>query len=97
MTCRIEPGFIAMIREEDRLDGLAEYLRDSKRQFKAGIVFAGFDGIDRLARDLEPLRQVGLRPIPFRAQHLEPVLHYSYLRLMINLAAVQTTIMKAAM
>jgi hypothetical protein len=37
------------LRLENLLHGLAEYFCDLECQWKAGIVFLGFDGVDRLA------------------------------------------------
>lgn len=46
---------------------------ESQRQRR--VIFAGLDGVHTLSGNPEPLRKIGLRPVPFRAQNLEPVLH----------------------
>src|ERR1039458_2843988 len=60
---------------EDRLDGGFKEARQFEGQRKAGIVLPGLDRVDRLARDLQPFGQIGLRPIPFSTQYTQPILH----------------------
>src|SRR6185437_6798708 len=60
---------------ENRLDRLAEQARDLERQRQAGVVLAGLDGVDALARDVEPGREVRLAPVALGAQHFQAVLH----------------------
>src|SRR6185312_4037768 len=57
------------------LDPESEHPRDPERERQAGIVFAGLDGVDRLARDLKALGEIGLAPIASRAQDFEAVVH----------------------
>ena len=60
---------------EDCLDGGFKETRQFKGQRKTGVEFARLDGVDRLARNLQPLRQIGLRSLPLRTQYSQPVLH----------------------
>ena len=60
---------------EDFLDRQAEQLGDAKGQRKRGIVFAGLDRVDALARHLEPLGEVLLAPGARRAQRSKTVIH----------------------
>jgi hypothetical protein len=52
---------------ENHLNGHLKQPRDSEGEREAGIEFAGFDRIDRLARHLQALSQLGLAPIALRA------------------------------
>ena len=38
-------------------------------------MLAGFDGVDRLARDVDAERQLGLAPLALGTQHAKTVLH----------------------
>jgi hypothetical protein len=60
---------------ENRLDRHFEYVGYPEGERKRGIVLAGFDRVDRLSADLEPLGQIGLAPAAFSAQHAQPVVH----------------------
>src|SRR5580698_10303580 len=60
---------------EDRLDGLAEQAGDLEGERQAGVVFAGLDGVDALARDVEPPGEFGLTPVALGAQHFQAVFH----------------------
>jgi len=64
-----------VVRLEDGFDRRAEDLSHSKGERQARIVSAGLDRVHGLTRHLQPLRQIRLRPVVLRAQHLEPVLH----------------------
>ena len=52
---------------EDGLDGAVKEAGEFEGEREAGIVFAGLDGVDGLAGDLEFLGEVGLRPVTFGA------------------------------
>src|SRR6266852_4296766 len=65
---------------KDCLDRLLKQLRDAKGQRQAWIVFACFEGIDCLARDVQAMCQLRLRPSVFGAQLAQTVFHW-YLRL----------------
>src|SRR5579883_51731 len=65
----------AVLPVEDLLDGFAENGRDLERQRQARIVAAGFDGVDRLARDSQPLGEIRLGPVAPGAQHAKFVRH----------------------
>jgi hypothetical protein len=60
---------------EDRFDGPVEEAAESQREGEAGIVPAGLDAVDGLTGHSQPIRQIGLRPVSLRTQHLEAVLH----------------------
>jgi len=49
---------------------------EGKRQRR--IIFAGFDGIDALAGNVQPLSEVGLAPAPLCAEHFQAVLHRNH-------------------
>lgn len=49
--------------------------RCDQRKRQAGIVLLGFNRVDGLARHREPLREVGLRPVPLRAQNRQATVH----------------------
>src|SRR5450432_131549 len=55
-------------REEQRLDGLVEDVRDLERKWQAGVITTGLDCVDRLARDVETVGQVRLTPTSGSAQ-----------------------------
>src|SRR5579863_10000460 len=59
--------------------------RQFERQGQTRIELPRLDRIDRLPRHLQPQRQISLRPVPLRAQNLQPVLH-RYLSLSTSLA-----------
>src|SRR5690348_3949203 len=61
--------------KENRFDARAEQPRDLEGQRQAGVVLAGFDGVDRLSRDVQPLAEFGLRPGVFLAQFANAVFH----------------------
>lgn len=52
---------------EDRLDRLTKEARDLESERQTRVVFARFDGVDALARHIEPFRQLGLTPAAFGA------------------------------
>jgi hypothetical protein len=60
---------------EDGFDGGGEEAGKLERQRKRGVVLAGLDGVDGLARDFEALREVGLRPVALGTQNAEAVIH----------------------
>src|SRR5688572_9825201 len=63
------------LRLEDRLDRQVEQFRDPEGEREAGVVAAGLDRVDALARDFEPFGQVALAPVALGPEHLEAVLH----------------------
>ena len=52
-----------------------EQASQAERQGQRRVVLAGLDRVDRLARHVEPLRQLGLAPVALCAQNLEAVVH----------------------
>src|SRR3954470_9569297 len=54
--------------------GDAEQLRHAQGQGQAWIIFVGFDRVDRLPRDAEPLGKLALAPPPPLADRLQPIL-----------------------
>src|SRR5579875_446629 len=71
--------------KENVLDRAVEETSDTKSKRKAGIEFAGFDGVDALAGNLQALGEVGLTPVTLSAQDAEAILHW-YLRIWIDKA-----------
>ena len=61
--------------QEDGLDRLFENAGDLEGQRQGGVVAAGLQRIDGLARHAQPLGQFGLTPVALGAQHLETVVH----------------------
>src|SRR5688572_28022625 len=66
-------------QSEDRVDRGAEQPRQLQGEGQARLEAAGFDRIDRLARDSDFRRQLRLRPVPLGTQLLQPA-GYSHLR-----------------
>ena len=64
-----------MLIIENLLDRKVEKAGDAEGERQRGIVLAGLDRVDCLARDVEPDGQLGLAPIPLGAQNLEAVVH----------------------
>jgi len=64
-----------VVGKEDAFDRLPEQLRDAERERQARVVLAGFDRIDRLARDLELFGELALRPAAAFAQFAHPAFH----------------------
>src|ERR1039458_1815686 len=60
-----EDSFDCNAKEESPLEG----------QRKARVDLAGLDSVDRLTRDLQPLGEIGLRPVPFSTKDTKAVLH----------------------
>src|SRR5689334_23747401 len=60
---------------ENLLDRAVEEAREPEGERQRRIIFAGLDGVYRLARDAEAGAELRLAPVPLRAQHLQPVLH----------------------
>ena len=52
---------------EERFDRLTKEARDFEGERQARVVLARLDGIDALARHVEPFRQLGLTPVAFGA------------------------------
>src|SRR5699024_3861474 len=71
-TCLADRLFVDM---EDLLNSASEIPGHGDGQGEGGGVPAGFDGVDRLARDAEILRQRGLREASALAQLTDVVLH----------------------
>src|ERR1700690_3809113 len=67
------------LRFENLLHCPVKNFGDLERQWQAGVVLFGFDGIDRLARDAELVGQVRLGPVELGPQIAHDVLHW-YLR-----------------
>src|SRR6185437_10164765 len=47
------PVMVLLVRLKNGLDGQAKQPRNLERQWQAGVVFAGFQRVDGLARDLQ--------------------------------------------
>src|SRR5690349_9723385 len=60
---------------ENLLDRQIEQAGDLEGERQRRVIFSRLDRIDRLARDIEPDRQVGLAPVMLGSQYLEAVLH----------------------
>jgi hypothetical protein len=60
---------------EDLLDGAVEQARDRERQRQAGVIAAAFQRDDGLPRDVQPVRQVRLRPAAGGAEVPDAVVH----------------------
>lgn len=72
-SLRIHHGSGAVI--ENLFDTLLEQLGDQESQRQAGVVLAGFDRIDRLARHVQPFGEVALRPAALGAKLAQVVVH----------------------
>src|SRR5688572_3232449 len=59
---------MSFLREKNLFDWFAEQLRDGERERQAGVVFAGLDGVHRLARHFELVGEVALAPAALRTQ-----------------------------
>ena len=68
------------VRAENPFDRLFEQFRNRKRQRQAGIVFAGFDGVDRLPRDLQSGSQIRLGPRSLCPEDPQPIVHRYFRR-----------------
>jgi hypothetical protein len=64
-----------LFRLEDVLDAHAEERRDAKRQWKTRVVLFIFERVHGLTRDLEPVRELALRPVTLGTQHAKAILH----------------------
>ena len=76
----ISPGFslirfLILVQFKNLLDFHLEQPGDLERQRQAWIVFLRFDGVHRLARDVELVGQVRLRPFLRRAQFAQFIFH----------------------
>src|SRR5262245_53441613 len=60
---------------EDLLDLELEERGDGEGQRQAGVVLAGLDRVDRLARHAEALRQIALRPAVLAAELANAIVH----------------------
>ena len=60
---------------ENFLDFHVEQARYAESERERGIVLAGLDGVDGLARDVESRRQLRLAPIAFSTQDFQAVVH----------------------
>src|SRR5438105_9076406 len=69
------PREAMLVRLEDVLDPHAEERGDTKRERKARVVLFVLERAHGLARDLEFVGELALRPVALRAQHAKPVLH----------------------
>jgi len=86
----MNPRILRLLKKY-RFDGSFEELGQSKCEWKAGVEFAGFDGIDALPGDLEFLREVCLAPISFCPQDAKPVIHWFLHSLTSSLAETAST------
>src|SRR5580698_1773564 len=67
--------FLATAVAEYLFDGPAEELGDSEREWQAGVVFPGFDRVNGLPGDVEPIRQFHLCPAARFTQLRHAILH----------------------
>ena len=79
MTEKVRRGLLFV--SEDGFDGAVEEASEFEGQWEAGVEFAGLDGVDGLAGDLETLGEVGLGPVVFGTEDTESVLHWYLLRM----------------
>src|SRR5206468_7665778 len=64
-----------MLIIENVLDMLVEQARELERERERGIVLAGLDRVDRLARHAEAAAKLGLAPVALGAKDFQTVLH----------------------
>ena len=64
-----------LVRLEDALQAAPEQPRDPEGERQPGLGASGLDGVDGLARDAEPSRQLLLRPVPLRTEGPNPIAH----------------------
>src|SRR5204863_9176774 len=73
------PNAVALVKIllglEDAFDGTPKQTPEGERQRQTRIVLAGLDGVDGLPGYLEPLGEIGLRPMTLSAEESESVLH----------------------
>lgn len=69
--CRVTSSPRIVVWLEDRLNWEAEQPDNLERQWQTGIIFAGFERVGSLARDIQTFGKVSLRPIPFSAQQAQ--------------------------
>lgn len=60
---------------EERVDPLLEDVREAERERQAGIVTAGLDGVDGLARDPDQVTELGLGPASGSSTGPDVVVH----------------------
>src|SRR3546814_9685663 len=60
---------------ENLLDRHFEQPRELEGERQRRVVFPRFDRIHRLPRDVEPVGEFRLAPVPHRAQHFQLVVH----------------------
>src|SRR3546814_13872898 len=66
------------LRLENRFDRFAEQARQAERQRQARVVLSGFDRVDGLARNVQALGQLALRPAEAFAQLADATVHGGY-------------------
>lgn len=69
------PLLPASVAQEDILDLQTEQVGDAEGERERGVIFAGLDRVDALARNAELGGEIALVPVAFRPQDFEPVLH----------------------
>src|SRR3954464_13160508 len=69
------PAFAAAFVEEDLLDAEPEQPRQPQCQRKRGVVLAGLDRVDRLARHSGAAAELGLAPAALGPKHPQTVAH----------------------
>src|SRR5690606_32102924 len=67
-----------LVGKEDRLDRFAEQARQAEGERQAGVVLARLDRIDGLARDVQTLGQLALRPAEAFTQFAHAAVHGAY-------------------
>ena len=72
---RYDRGLRFLAWDKDVFDGHLKKMRNSKSQRQAGVVSFGFQGVDRLPRDLQPLSEIGLGPTFGFAMGTKRILH----------------------
>ena len=71
------PSPVRVLRGENILDPATKRLRDEECKRQRRIEPPAFDGDDRLPRDAERPRQIGLRPFEIKSTFGEVILHLS--------------------
>lgn len=68
--------------EKNLFDGLAEGVGNIESEREAGIILPGFDCVDGLPGNGEPLGEASLRPVVFRAQDFDPIFQRLVIRVL---------------
>jgi len=66
---------ILLFIDKDRFNGRLKETGQLESQRKARVKFPRLDGVDGLARDLQPIGEIGLRPVSLGTKNTQSVLH----------------------